>query len=1316
LASKRLGNGALTTYEYDGGSQILQLINQAPDGAILSRFDYTYDELGRRTRMVTLEGANDYTYDAIGQLVAVTLPGGRTIDYTYDAEGNRLMVSDNGIATTYLPNYLNQYAMAGSATCQYDADGNLISKTDGARTWTYTYDNDNHLVQVVTPEGTWSYEYDAFGNRVATIENGQRTEYLIDPFGLGQVVGEFEGSGRAIAHYVLGLDVTCRLDAQNEAAFYQYDAMGNTSELTDSSGRMENQYRYLPFGERSSATEAVSNSYQYGGALQGSREGNGLDFMRARYYDDAMGRFTQRDPVGLAGGLNLYRYTANDPVNSSDPSGLMGSLWGSYDTLSSLVFQSGKGVDYLEALRPFLNQGAREAVYVEYLRGGEQAAIKLALRFNNEGAIEYAAKVLGMNTSLEAEAARQTALAAERALAERAALELAAEQAASAQARRALLGRVAGVGARGIAVIGLAYTTWQVSTWIGTKAGETETVSSFTQSWFSDFDYLTDGWLFGVPPVAQAGSHVVTSRDPNDITGPAGYGEQSYIKVDLTMYYLIQFENKTNASAPAQVVVVTNQLAAGLDYSTFELGNMGFGTNVVTVPPGRIFYSSRVDARGTVGLYVDVQGQFDATNGLAVWTFTSVDPVTGGEPEDPLAGFLPPNVHPPAGEGWVRYSVKPRTDSADGSAISAQASVYFDTNPRLDTPTITNAVDSFGPSSSVSPLAATSPPSFTVSWTGQDGRGAGIVGYDIFVATNQAPYGLWLQGTTNTSAAFIGTVGSTYAFYSIATDGVGHRELPPVVADALTVVAASVSTNAPSLRVGPLMNVARMGHYIANMPDGSAVVFGGHGQGFVSLNSIEIWQPATSSFTLVATPFTFDAGALVRLNDGRYLMAGGAANLGVAPGYNTAQLFDPAAGTVASTGTTMARARMSCRGAVLANGKALIVGGWYDTGSATYGELFDPATRSFAATGPLHTPRAQPVVLPTTDGKAVTAGGTGAYGSPSFIEPVELYDPAQNSFSVLANALFSGETGWALSPNGERAIQEQKTADGRYVLQASRVTNSVTEVVLAIFDPTARQFTKLAMNPAFKEPVSAWPPVVSAAENAVYFLSGYNTNSSANLVFRVQRVDLATGQRVASGELAVTNYYPGSSATVLLEDGRLFVTGGTTAIDSQFNFKPVKNTFFVEGLPAATGPRLSWSSVGRTLTLSWPSSATGYLLQSTSNLADAATWNSVTNSVTVVGDQNTVTVDLTGQGRFFRLKKPASSGAATGPRLIWSSVGRTLTLSWPSSATGYLMESSSSLAGAATWNSVTNSVTVVGDQNTVRVDLTGQGRLFRLKK
>jgi RHS repeat-associated protein len=59
-----------------------------------------------------------------------------------------------------------------------------------------------------------------------------------------------------------------------------------------------------------------------GSVLRNKRDGTGLEYKRARVYDPQTGRFTQEDPIGLAGGLNLYGYAGGDPVNFSDPFGL----------------------------------------------------------------------------------------------------------------------------------------------------------------------------------------------------------------------------------------------------------------------------------------------------------------------------------------------------------------------------------------------------------------------------------------------------------------------------------------------------------------------------------------------------------------------------------------------------------------------------------------------------------------------------------------------------------------------------------------------------------------------------------------------------------------------------------------------------------------------------------------------------------------------------------------------------------------------------------------------------------------------------------
>jgi RHS repeat-associated protein len=320
LTKETNGNGTYTTYEYDQQSQLTQLINYKADNTVNSSFEYTYDKLGRRTSMTTLDGKFTYGYDAIGQLTSVVTPTNRTINYQYDAAGNRTTVNDSGVTTNYSNNNLNEYTSVGNVAYIYDSDGNLISKTEGGQTSTYAYDSENHLTKVVSTAGTWEYQYDGLGNRIATIKDGQRTDYLIDPTGLGDVIGEYNSS-TLVANYTHGIGLVSRVNGSN-TNYYDADALGSTVGLTTNDGSYVNRYSYLPFGEDLTKLEGIANPFEYVGQWGVMEEGNGLDFMRSRFYEPNLGRFTTVDPLGInAGDTNFYRYVFNNPTQNNDPSG-----------------------------------------------------------------------------------------------------------------------------------------------------------------------------------------------------------------------------------------------------------------------------------------------------------------------------------------------------------------------------------------------------------------------------------------------------------------------------------------------------------------------------------------------------------------------------------------------------------------------------------------------------------------------------------------------------------------------------------------------------------------------------------------------------------------------------------------------------------------------------------------------------------------------------------------------------------------------------------------------------------------------------------
>ena len=322
LSQKTLGNGVYTTYEYDDSGRLLHLVNYAPTDAAISRFDYPYDASGRRTSMTTLGGTSGYEYDPLGQLISVTHPDGHVVEYVYDAVGNRIEVIDDGVVAAYTTNEMNQYTDVGGVTYTYDDDGNMIGKTEDGVTTTYTYNIENRLVVVTTPTDTWTYTYDASGNRIASTHNGVTTNYVIDPVGLGDVVAEFDSSGTLIARYDHGFGLLSRTDSGGTSAYYTFNAIGSTSEMTAADGSVLNSYVYDPFGIVLTQSETVANAFQYAGEYGVTSEDTALYVMRARYYAAEVGRFLSPDPIGLAGGVNLYTYVSNGPLTKIDPTGL----------------------------------------------------------------------------------------------------------------------------------------------------------------------------------------------------------------------------------------------------------------------------------------------------------------------------------------------------------------------------------------------------------------------------------------------------------------------------------------------------------------------------------------------------------------------------------------------------------------------------------------------------------------------------------------------------------------------------------------------------------------------------------------------------------------------------------------------------------------------------------------------------------------------------------------------------------------------------------------------------------------------------------
>ncbi len=260
---------------------------------------------------------------------------------------------------------------------------------------------------------------------------------------------------------------------------------------------------------------------------------------------------------------------------------------------------------------------------------------------------------------------------------------------------------------------------------------------------------------------------LLQSFDPNEKYGTQGGGDMHAVRSDRRLDYTVGFQNLPSASAAAQTVTVTDTLdPAKVDMSTFALGPIAFGDQLLTPPTGVTSWTKTVDLRPGKDYLVKVEGKLTGTT--ATWTFTTLDPQTLAKTTDVTTGFLPPS-----GEGSIAYSVAPKAGVATGTAIAGSASIVFDTNAPIVTNVWSNLIDDVAPTGSVTSAKGCS--GLTVTWSGADAT-SGVGSYDVWAAVDGGAYSPWQIGTTATSASYPATAGHTYTFDVQARDLAGNLQ------------------------------------------------------------------------------------------------------------------------------------------------------------------------------------------------------------------------------------------------------------------------------------------------------------------------------------------------------------------------------------------------------------------------------------------------------------------------------------------------------------------------------------------------------------
>lgn len=327
------GTQAQVNYTYWNDDQVLAISNSTLTAT------FAYDGDGRRNSVKTTGVAANavqtlYAYDSDSRPCAlyygssaIGLSSGTcsgvtgtvlgNLTYSYDAD-SRVIGQDGTFARTNFPPLVsaaysntNQITTWNGATANSDPASNLTH--DPASLATYAWDARNQLSSVTAVSPGLAAIYDALGRRRQATSSGSTTTYLHDggkPVRLSNSI-----SGVSDLLTVGGENLTFSNPSGTWVPLL--DAKGSTIAHVGTAGTVVNSYTYDPFGNSTVTGASVPDPFRFQGI---ELDATGLYHTDARYYSSRLHRFLSADPLG--GSANQFAYAANDPVNSSDPSGL----------------------------------------------------------------------------------------------------------------------------------------------------------------------------------------------------------------------------------------------------------------------------------------------------------------------------------------------------------------------------------------------------------------------------------------------------------------------------------------------------------------------------------------------------------------------------------------------------------------------------------------------------------------------------------------------------------------------------------------------------------------------------------------------------------------------------------------------------------------------------------------------------------------------------------------------------------------------------------------------------------------------------------